>query len=62
MNTPLAHHKQQIIKEIETKGPFSHNLVSITLRQVAREHGQAKANKLIKELELDDLFGILPRQ
>lgn len=35
--------------------PYSHNLISLTLREVAKKLGYEFANRLIDELELEDL-------
>ena len=49
-------------KEIEEltydPGQYGHNIVSATLRIIARDYGYGEANKLIDELDIDGNFGI----
>lgn len=35
--------------------PYSHNIISLALQAIARQWGQKKANKAIKDFELDVL-------
>lgn len=46
------------IVEGNPEGSYSHNIVSIILRQIATEFGTKKANAVIDELGLTRLFGI----
>lgn len=41
-------------------GPYSHNIASLVLRQVASEHGYAAANALVVSLGLTTAYGIKP--
>lgn len=50
--------RQHIEKAMEQNGPYSHNIVSLALSQVAREISNEEANGLIDEYELTDLYGI----
>lgn len=47
-----------ITEQIENPGQYSHQVVGYTLRIVARDHGMDAANKMVDDLDLDDLFGI----
>lgn len=49
---------EQIEDAIDQGGDFSHNIVSIFLRQIDKEFGTKKANAVIDELNLTELFGI----
>lgn len=40
---------------IDDPGPYSHNIISIILRDIANHHGKAVANKAIRDLGLDEL-------
>lgn len=42
------------VEEIDYK-PYSHNLISLMLGSVAKKWGKDKANKIIKELKLEEL-------
>jgi len=35
--------------------PYSHNIISLTLMQIAKEYGYEKANKCIDDFELENL-------
>ena len=35
--------------------PYSHNIISLHLRQVSKEYGQEEANKMIKMCKLEQL-------
>jgi hypothetical protein len=39
-------------------GGYQRNGARLILAEVAREHGQAAADALVRELELDKIFGI----
>lgn len=43
---------------IQMRGPFTHNLISITLRSVGREFGAKVANQLVKDFDLTKKFNI----
>ncbi len=53
--TPIKTWSKRIQEAINTDGPYSHNIISLALGAVAREHGKAEANKLIDEHDLEDL-------
>lgn len=35
--------------------PYSHNIISLTLLQIAREYGHVQANKCIRDFDLEPL-------
>ena len=39
-------------------GGYNRNAARLILAEVAREHGQAAADALIRELRLDEIFGL----
>ena len=41
-------------------GGYNRHGARLILAEVAREHGQAAADRLIRELRLDEIFGIAP--
>ena len=45
---------KQEIRYVDRK-PYSHNIISLTLQCVVRDHGTESANQLIEELHLDEL-------
>jgi len=42
------------------KKPYSHNIISLTLREINHRFGQSEARKAIKELKLEKLGWSLP--
>ena len=58
MSDNIHEHRRQIEKAINKNGQFSHNIVSIVLREVSKEFGVNVANGLVDEYELDELYGI----
>lgn len=41
-------------------GGYNRNAVKLILTEVQREHGQAVVDQLIRELDLEQIFGIRP--
>ena len=41
-------------------GGYNRNAVKLILAEVQREHGQAVVDQLIRELDLEQIFGIRP--
>jgi hypothetical protein len=41
-------------------GGYNRNAARLILAEVAREHGQEAVDRLIRELRLDEVFGIAP--
>jgi len=54
----IEEHKASIRNAIRQNGGFTHNIISLTLRMVAADHGYAEANKLVDEFKLTRRFGI----
>jgi len=50
--------RKEIEELIERPGEYGHNIVSLTLRIIAKEYGYGEANKLVEELDLESHFGI----
>ena len=49
---------EDIRLHIEDPGSYSHNIVTFTLRIVARDSGYDVANQIVDDLDLKDEFGI----
>lgn len=49
---------EQIEKAMEQDGPFTHNMIGITLLGLAEKFGYKYSNDLIKQYDLTDLYGI----
>jgi len=50
-----------IEREIFNAGEYSHNIISLTLRKIAKvdkDFGYVVANRIVERLELEDLMGI----
>jgi hypothetical protein len=41
-------------------GGYNRNSAKLILAEVAREHGQAAADRLVRELDLERIFGFKP--
>jgi hypothetical protein len=54
--------KQEFIFRIgehaASPGPYTHNIVSLYLRELAKEYGQEAANEVIRIFDLTEVFGI----
>jgi hypothetical protein len=50
--------RDRISETIEQGGKFTHNIIGLTLQQVAGKFGKSEANKLVDEFGLTELFGI----
>ena len=57
MKKSLADWRKTIAKEVDYVDikPYSHNIISLALGAIAREHGNTEANKAIVDFELEDL-------
>lgn len=55
MNTAQA---RRDINDVPVRGTHSHNIVSCTLRMLAKDEGDAAVNALVSALNLVDKFGI----
>ena len=57
----MSNTKKQWLEDIKNEVPFidvkpySHNIISISLRAIAKEWGKEEANKAIKKFGLDEL-------
>jgi len=53
--TPLAELRQRIKREAPYVGvkPYSHNIIRLTLTQIAQDHGKAAANKAVRDFKLE---------
>jgi len=56
MNLETA--RAKIENALENRGDFTHNIVGMILKDVAKTHGFPVANKLIDDLDLHKEFGI----
>jgi hypothetical protein len=54
----IEEHKANIQHAIRQRGQYTHNIISMVLRQVATEFGYAEANKLVDEFKLTRRFSI----
>jgi hypothetical protein len=54
----LADAKKNIKMAIKQNGPYSHNIVSLSLNMVSKHLGAVSANSLVDEFKLDKKFGI----
>ncbi len=54
--------RQLLGTQVSFGGGYNRNGARLILAEVAREHGQAAADTLIRELRLDELFGFVPGQ
>ncbi len=52
--TPLQELRAQIQHEAPFVGvkPFSHNIIRLTLTQIAKDHGRPAANKAVRDFQL----------
>ena len=57
MNTKLKALRSQIKREAKTTNvkSYSHNIISLTLQQIAKEFGDNEANKAITDFKLERL-------
>lgn len=54
--------RQLLATQVSFGGGYNRNGARLILADVAREHGQAAADALIREFGLDRLFGFVPGQ
>lgn len=52
--------RELLAPQIRFGGGYNRNAVRLILGEVQREHGQAAVDGLIRELELDRIFGLAP--
>jgi len=51
-------YSEDVARYIREQGDFTHNLISLTLRQVEREFGIPIANQIVDDFDLTKKFGI----
>lgn len=61
MADKLSTIKAAIEYQVQSDGPFSHNLVSLFLRQIDKQFGSDVAQKVVLELDLKKRCGITQR-
>ena len=52
--------RQLLGTQVSFGGGYNRNGARLIIADVIREHGQAAADQLIRELRLDELFGLRP--
>ena len=48
----LAELRKEIRDQTKTRGPYSHNIIGLCLRQIDEAHGRLAANQAVRELGL----------
>jgi hypothetical protein len=56
----LARARELLATQAGFGGGYNRHGARLILAEVAREHGQDAADRLIRELRLDEVFGIAP--
>ncbi len=57
--TPVLEQAElRILKAIAQRGPYTHNLISLALSNVARQLGVEQANTLVRKYNLAKRYGI----
>jgi hypothetical protein len=56
----IAKARQLLAVQADFGGYYNRNAARLILAEVAREHGQAAADRLIGEFALDRIFGFAP--
>jgi len=54
----LERARQLLVTQASFGGGYNRNSARLILAEVVREHGQAAADALIRELRLDEIFGL----
>lgn len=54
----ISKHEKDIREAVNKNGPYSHNLISATLRLIAKEKGTKSANALVDKYRLTEIYGI----
>ncbi|HUX89550.1 MAG TPA: hypothetical protein VMV48_02525 [Gallionellaceae bacterium] len=52
--------RQLLQVQVDFGGGYNRNSARLILAEVVRVHGQACANQLISEMQLEELFGFAP--
>lgn len=50
--------RQLLQVQVDFGGGYNRNSARLIVAEVVREHGQAVADQLIREMHLDEIFGI----
>ncbi|NJD35070.1 MAG: hypothetical protein FIA96_09610 [Betaproteobacteria bacterium] len=56
----LERARQLLATQVSFGGGYNRNGARLILADVAKEHGQAAVDDLIREFHLDQLFGFIP--
>jgi hypothetical protein len=56
----LAKARELLAAQAGFGGGYNRNGARLILAEVAREHGQGEVDRLIRDLRLDQVFGIAP--
>jgi hypothetical protein len=56
----LAKARELLAAQAGFGGGYNRNGARLILAEVAREHGQGEVDRLIRDLQLDQVFGIAP--
>jgi len=52
--------RELLVLQVQIGGGYNRNAARLILTEVRREHGQAAVDRLIRELNLDETFGLKP--
>ena len=52
--------RELITTQLQFGGGYNRNAVRLILAEIQREHGQAGVDQLIRELDLENAFGLKP--
>ena len=52
--------RELLLKQAEVAGGYTRNGARLILAEVGREHGQQAVDDLIRELDLENIFGFTP--
>ena len=52
--------RELITAQLQFAGGYNRNAVRLILGEVQRDHGQAAVDALIRELDLESVFGLKP--
>ena len=56
----LSKARELIGTQLQFGGGYNRNAVRLILAEIQREHGQAGVDQLIRELDLENAFGLKP--
>ena len=52
--------RELLLKQAQVAGGYTRNGARLILAEVGREHGQQAVDNLIRELDLENIFGFTP--